>query len=207
MMRTAIAIVAIVGVIGNVYGATYGCMDTQLPAITHRVRVRAATISTENNGENFEVVLLRSREGVACSGAGNLLHGIRLLVLTSGRELYRYNPGTKTRDLWTGEPFYLRQVTDDGTPDMLFTSGYSGAADFENHLHAIRLKTDGARTRRMQEKSTQAPRDAMPPRCCMRMANAILQSARRLKSAASGLGVPESTTTTFRFRFSRQLGA
>ena len=99
------------------------------------------------------VVLLRSSEPTGTSGAGHPMNDVGLLILQGGRVVYDYARNRVDGPGFSGSPFLMddyleiRDLSHDGTPQILFHSGYRGASDsvtFEHILLYNKSKTSFA---------------------------------------------------------------
>jgi hypothetical protein len=104
----------------------------------HWLLVKEAHVNIDKI-QQVRVRQLRSRETTGCSGAGNDLHSLRVLIDQDGHLLYQRDSGAKTQDFWLGRPFIVRELMSESAPQVIFDSGYMAASDGTAHQHIVPL--------------------------------------------------------------------
>ena len=95
-----------------------------------------------------KLILLESLEPTSTGGAGQPLNDVNLLIIQNGRIIYDYvKQRAKPPD--EGDPYFidtrfymddyleLKDVTNDGVPEVLFHSGFQGASDSSALEHVL----------------------------------------------------------------------
>lgn len=88
------------------------------------------------------VVLLRSNKPRGASGVGDPMFGVDLLVVQAGKCEYRLSEQADRRGLFIDDVLEARDVTGDGTPEILFHSGEKGASDWTTYQHVLYRQPD-----------------------------------------------------------------
>ena len=123
--------------------------------------VQAVPAQFDNGGIHASVQLLKTIRPTGEDGVGGPLYSVNLLITANGRLLYSFAPlAIPERDVHRVEPVYyldrrgvergcpleVRDVTGDGTPEILFCSGYGGASDWVTEIHVLKyVRSDPSR--------------------------------------------------------------
>jgi hypothetical protein len=83
------------------------------------------------------IVLLRSRKPEGETGMGDPAYAVGVVVANSSKVVYAFEPANRENDMFVEDLLELRDVTGDGTPEVIFSSGQDGVSDFVHKLHVL----------------------------------------------------------------------
>ena len=115
--------------------------------------MQTARVQFDNDETPALVRLLKAVRPAGEDGIGRPLYSANLLITVNGRVLYSFAPPVvpkrevhrvdpvyylEGRGVQAGCPFAVRDVTGNGTPEILFCTGYAGASDWVVKIHVLR---------------------------------------------------------------------
>jgi hypothetical protein len=95
--------------------------------------IKRTTVSFVADSVPSQVLLLTSQHPTGSSGLSEPMNDVRLLIFHAGRVFY-----DRTMQFFRDEYLEIRDVTDQGSPEVLFHSGSRGASDSSTQEHILR---------------------------------------------------------------------
>lgn len=138
-MKRLVALVALL-VASTSYAENLPCVHLEPPRLSadafHWKLIKSTRLPRKTHA-GVLVSLWRSKEVAACSGGGDPMYTVKLIVESRGKMLYRFEPDQDVGQLWLGRVFEVRNVMGLGTPQVLLQTGTEGVSDQLAHLHII----------------------------------------------------------------------